>query len=222
MYNEGMYFESRAEAGVKLADQLMDRYRYENVAVVSLSQSGVAVGYQVAINLHAPLRRLLMEPVRIEDESIDYATVMPGGVVAINSDLTEGQQQYYYSEYAGWLEGELRQATAKLNRQIDLNEVSPDNLRGYNVIFVDDGIDSSIKLSAAMTWLKPARVERVILACPVISVEALDKAHILFDELHILGVAHHYLDTNHYYDTDDAPDDEMARRMMRAAIGDWK
>ena len=99
-----MYFKSRAEAGVKLASELMPLYRYENTVVVALSEAGVAVGYQIAINLHTALRRLLMTTIHIDDESIDYATVMPGGVVAVNPQLSESEQQYYYSEYAGWLE----------------------------------------------------------------------------------------------------------------------
>lgn len=217
-----MYFKSRAEAGVKLANELMAEYRYENTVVVALSEAGVAVGYQIAINLHAPLRRLLMETVRIDDESVDYATVMPGGVVAVSSDLSEAEQQYYYSEYAGWLDGELRQAIQKLNREITVDEISPENLRGYNVILVDDGINNPTKLDAAMTWLKPARVDKVILACPIISVPALDKAHVLFDELHILSVAANYLDTPHYYDEDDAPDASLASQMIAATIDHWK
>ena len=88
-YNDHMYFKSRAEAGVKLADELMPLYRYENTAVVALSQAGVAVGYQIAVNLHAVLRRLLMKTIHIDDESIDYAMVMPGGVVAVNPRLSE-------------------------------------------------------------------------------------------------------------------------------------
>ena len=217
-----MYFESRAAAGVKLADELMPLYRYENTVVVALSEPGVAVGYQIAVNLHAALRRLLMTTIHIDDESIDYATVMPGGVIALNPSMTESEQNYYYGEYAGWLEEEIRHGIQQIDRQMGPEEISPENLRGYNVILTDDGINNPTKLEAAMTWLKPARVDKVILACPVISVPALDKAHVLCDELHVLSVAANYLATDHYYDTDDAPDSDMAKRMIQATITDWK
>lgn len=217
-----MYFESRAEAGVKLANELLPLYRYENTVVIALSEAGVAVGYQIAVNLHAALRRLLMTTIHIDDESVDYATIMPGGVVAVNPAMSESEQQYYYGEYAGWLEEQIRQGIMQIDRQMDPDEISPENLRGYNVILTDDGIDSPTKLEAAKTWLKPARVDKVILACPVISVPALDAAHILFDELHILGVAANYLSTDHYYEQDDRPDDEMAKRMIGVTINNWK
>lgn len=217
-----MYFKSRAEAGVKLASELMPLYRYENTVVVALSEAGVAVGYQIAINLHTALRRLLMTTIHIDDESIDYATVMPGGVVAVNPQLSESEQQYYYSEYAGWLEEQIRQGIMDIDRNMEPAEISPENLRGYNVILTDDGIDNPTKLQAAVTWLKPARVDKIILACPVISVAALDCAHILFDELHILGVATNYLATGHYYDENDVPDDQMVRQMLGATITNWQ
>lgn len=217
-----MYFKSRAEAGVKLADELMPLYRYENTVVVALSEAGVAVGYQIAVNLHAALRRLLMTTIHIDDESIDYATVMPGGVVAVNPALSNSEQQYYYGEYAGWLEEKIREGILSIDRQMGPEEISPENLRGYNVILTDDGIDNPTKLQAAITWLKPARVDKIILAAPVISVPALDVAHVIFDELHVLGVAANYLATDHYYDEDDRPDDQMARQMIQATIANWK
>lgn len=217
-----MYFKSRAEAGVKLADELMPLYRYENTVVVALSEAGLAVGYQIAVNLHTALRRLLMKTIHIDDESIDYATIMPGGVVAINPSLSESEQSYYYGEYAGWLEEQIREGILSIDRLMGTDEVSPENMRGYNVILTDDGINNPTKLEAALTWLKPARVDKVILACPVISVPALDRAHILCDELHILGVAANYISTEHYYEEDDAPDSELARRMIDVTISNWK
>lgn len=205
-----------------MADELMPLYRYENTVVVALSEAGLAVGYQIAVNLHTALRRLLMKTIHIDDESIDYATIMPGGVVAINPSLSESEQSYYYGEYAGWLEEQIREGILSIDRLMGTDEVSPENMRGYNVILTDDGINNPTKLEAALTWLKPARVDKVVLACPVISVPALDRAHILCDELHILGVAANYISTEHYYEEDDAPDSELARRMIDVTINNWK
>lgn len=205
-----------------MADELMPLYRYENTVVVALSEAGLAVGYQIAVNLHTALRRLLMKTIHIDDESIDYATIMPGGIVAINPSLSESEQSYYYGEYAGWLEEQIREGILSIDRLMGADEISPENMRGYNVILTDDGINNPTKLEAALTWLKPARVDKVVLACPVISVPALDRAHILCDELHILGVAANYVSTEHYYEEDDAPDSDMARRMIDVTINNWK
>jgi predicted phosphoribosyltransferase len=218
-----MYFESRAIAGAKLAAELLGKYRYENTAVVALDQGGVAIGYQIAIYLHTTLQQLLTETIRINDESIDYATVLPEGVVAKNPDMSESEEEYYYGEYAGQLDDEIREATTKINRMLgDGGDIDPEALRGRNVILVSDGLSSGTMLDATIEWLKPVRAERIILACPIISVAALDRAHILVDELHILGVTPNYISTDHYYDNDDVPDHDMAKRMINATILGWK
>ena len=56
-----MYFESRSQAGAKLADQVLKKYRYENCAVVALGEGGVLVGEQIAVKLHCVLMMLLSE-----------------------------------------------------------------------------------------------------------------------------------------------------------------
>ena len=218
-----MYFESRAVAGAKLAAELLNKYRYENTAVVALDSGGVAVGYQIAIYLHTTLQQLLSETIHIDDESVDYATVLPEGVVAKNPNTSESESSYYYGEYAGELDDEIREASTRINRMLgDGGDIDPEALRGRNVILVSDGISSGTMLDATAEWLKPVRVERLILACPVISVEALDRAHILTDELHILSVTPNFISTDHYYDNDDTPDQDMVKKMIDATILGWK
>ena len=218
-----MYFESRAMAGAKLAAELISKYRYEDTAVVALDNGGVSVGYQIAIYLHTTLQQLLTEVIRIEDESVDYATVLPEGVVAKNPDMSESENQYYYSEYSGQLEDQMRQASSRINRMLgDGGDIDPEALHGHNVILVSDGLSSGTMIDAAIEWLKPVHAQKIILACPIISVNALDRAHILVDELHILGVTPNFISTSHYYDDDDMPDHEMIKKMINATIINWK
>lgn len=218
-----MYFESRAIAGARLASDLIDSYRYEDSAVVALDAGGVAVGYQVAIYLHTTLQILISETIRIKDESVDYATVIEGGVVARNPDLSESESEYYYGEYQGQIDNDLREANSRIHRMLgDGGDINPDALRSRNVILVSDGLSSGTMIDAAVEWLKPIGVKRIILAVPITSVAALDKAHILADELHILSVTPNYISTDHYYDVNDIPDDRMIKRMVNTTILGWK
>lgn len=218
-----MYFESRAVAGAKLASELIDQYRYQDMAVIALDSGGVAVGYQIAIYLHTTLQQLVSETIRIHDESIDYATVLPGGIVAKNPDLSESEAEYYYGEYKGELEDQMREADSRLNWLLgDGGAIDPLALWHRNVILVSDGLSSGTPLDAAIEWLKPVGVSKVILATPIIGLAALDKAHILVDELHILSVTPNYISTSHYYDIDDMPDTQMVQDMINTTILGWK
>lgn len=216
------YFPSRADAGAQLAGELLSAYRWLDTTVLALDAGGVAVGYQIAIYLHANLRRLITEPVRIEDEDLDFATVLPGGAVSRNPDMTEEDYEDYYGEYAGELDENLREAASRVDEKLGVDEISPENLRGRNVILVSDGLKSGTILHAAVEWLKPARVEKLILAAPLISVDAMDVAHVLMDELHVIATPANYMWTEHYYDADDIPDDAEARAMIDATILNWK
>jgi predicted phosphoribosyltransferase len=53
-----------------LAEKLLERYRYENCAVVALSDGGVVVGEEIAAQLHCALMMIV-------SESID----IPGGCI---------------------------------------------------------------------------------------------------------------------------------------------
>lgn len=218
-----MYFESRAVAGAKLASELIETYRYRDTSVLALDSGGIAVGYQIAIYLHTTLQQLVSEAVRINDESVDYATILPNGTVAFNPDLSESEVEYYYGEYKGELDDQMREANSKLNWLLgDGGNIDPQALWGRNVILVSDGLSSGASFDAAVQWLKPVGVEKVILAAPIVSLSALDKAHILVDELHILSVTPNYIKTNHYYDIDDEPDSQMVQDMINSTILGWK
>ncbi|MFZ2560312.1 MAG: phosphoribosyltransferase family protein [Candidatus Nanoperiomorbaceae bacterium] len=214
------YFDSRAVAGAQITGELLSTYFRQDVTVLALDDGGVAVGYQIAIYLHANLRRLITESIRIEDEDVDFATVLPGGVVARNPDMDDETYEYYYGEYAGDLDERLREARDRINAKLDADEISPDDLRGRNVILVSDGLKSGTILHAAIEWLKPAMVQRIILATPLISVDALDVAHVLMDEIHVLAVSPNYLWTAHYYDVDDTPSEDEIRAMMSQTVMD--
>ena len=70
-----MYFESRMQAGAKLAEQMLEKYRYENCAVVAIGEGGVLVGEQIAVQLHCVLMMLLSEGIAIPGEGLQFGAV---------------------------------------------------------------------------------------------------------------------------------------------------
>src|SRR6185369_16238687 len=60
-YTPRMYFKSRVEAGQKLGEQIAKKYQGQQCAVVGLSDGGVMVGAQIAIQLHCVLTLLQSE-----------------------------------------------------------------------------------------------------------------------------------------------------------------
>lgn len=218
-----MYFESRAEAGQKLAAQLFERYRYENCAVVALSDGAVLVGEQIAAALHCILTMLLIENIEVPGENTSFGGVSQDGGFTYNGMFSAGEIEEYTSEFHGYLEEQKRQAFQKLNRLLgDGGLISNDMLRDHTVILVSDGLDNGASIDVAVDFLKPIRVTRLVIVAPVASVPAVDKLHMLADELHILDVKENYLGTDHYYTDNTIPTHEETVAKINKIVLNWR
>lgn len=216
-----MYFASRIEAGYRLAMQLLD-YRYDDCVVVALNDGAVQVGQQIASALHCELTMLLVESIDLPGEGMDFGSMNQSGRFSYNGMFSLGEIEEYYSEYHGYLEDQKRVTMTKMNKLLGSGGIVDEAmLRERVVILVSDGLSSGISLDAAADFLKPIRMKRLIIATPIASVGAVDRMHILGDELHVLGVTDNYFDTNHYYDVNDVPDREMTLAALNEVILNW-
>lgn len=216
-----MYFSSRLEAGYKLAQELM-KYRYENTVVVALSDGAVQVGQQIAAVLHTPIALLLAESIDIPGEGSTFGTLNQSGRFTYNGMFSAGEIEEYYSEYHGYLEDQKREKMGKINQLLGAGGIVDEGmLREHNVILVSDGLSSGASLDAAADFIKPLNITRLIIAAPIASVEAVDRAHILGDELHFLAVTDNFLDANHYYDVNDVPSHEATIAALNEIVLNW-
>lgn len=217
-----MYFRSRAEAGYRLALELIP-YRYENCVVVALSDGAVQVGQQIAATLHCSLAMLLVEQIGIPGEGLMFGTLNQSGRFTYNGMLSAGEIEEYYSEFHGYLEDQKRESYQRMGRLLASGGiVNEDMLREHVVILVSDGLPNGASLEAAADFLKPLRLKKLIIVTPIASVSAVDRMHILGDELHVLGVTENYFDTDHYYDVNDVPDHETTIRTLNDTVLYWR
>lgn len=218
-----MYFENRAQAGQILAARLVDEYRYENCAVVALSDGGVQVGEQIASALHCILTMLLIENIDIPGENLNFGGISQNGMFTYNGMFSAGEIEEYSSEFHGYLEEKKREAFQKMNRLLgDGGIIDSDMLRDHVVILVADGLDNGASLDVAVDFLKPIRVKKLVVATPVATVTAVDKMHMLADELHVLDVKENFMGTNHYYEQNDIPTHEETIAKINQIVLNWR
>jgi len=218
-----MYFESRAQAGDILASRLIDQYRYENCAVVALSDGAVEVGERIAGALHCVLTMLLIEQIQIPGENVVFGSVSQNGGFTYNGMFSAGEVESYTSEFHGYLEEQKREAFQKINRLLgDGGIIDSKMLRDHVVILVADGLDNGSSIEVAVDFLKPMRLRRLIVVTPVASVAAVDKMHILADEIHVLDVKENYLGVNHYYEKNDIPSHEEVIAKINEVVLNWR
>src|SRR5680860_1045011 len=155
-----MYFKNREQAGQILAEELLNKYRYEDCTVVALSDGAVVVGEQIAIALHCLLTMLLVEEIEVPGEGVNFGSVTQDGGFTYNNSFSSGEIDEYNSEYHGYLEEQKREAFQKMNRLLgDGGLIDNKMLRDRNIILVADGFDDCSSLNAAIEFLKPIKIK---------------------------------------------------------------
>lgn len=218
-----MYFESRKFAGEKLAAVLTEKYRYEDCAVVALTDGAVLVGEPIAAELHSVLTMVISDDIEIPGENLMIGGVSQNGNFVRNSFMTQGQFDGYQSEFFGYFEQRKRESFQKINRLLgDGGTIDLDLLRDRVIILVSDGFSDQSSIDVALDFLKPVRYKKLVVAAPVASVAAVNRLHIAADELQILDVKANYLDTNHYYEDNSLPSHEETIDKINNIILNWR
>lgn len=218
-----MYFENRGQAGAILAEQLLGKYRYEDCAVIALSDGAVLVGEQIAASLHCVLTMLLVEDIEIPGESLSFGGVSQNGKFTYNGMFSAGEIEGYTAEFHGYLNEQKREAFQRINRLLsDGGLISNDMLRDRVVILVADGVDNGASVDVAMDFMKPIRTQKIVVAAPVATVPAVDKLHVMADELHILDVKENFMGVDHYYEDNTIPSHEETIAKINQIILNWK
>ena len=218
-----MYFENRSQAGYILASELLEKYRYENCAVVAMSPGSVLVGEQIAAQLHCVLMMLVVENIDIPGENLSFGAISQSGDFTYNKDFTQGEIREYVDNFFGYLQDKKREAFSRINRLIGDGGTMDDNmLKDRVVILVSDGFGDSASLSAALDYLKPIRIQKLVVASPIATVDAVEQIHIRADEVHILDVKENYIGTEHYYNDNNIPTMEQAVKKISEIILNWQ
>lgn len=218
-----MYFASRVQAGRMLASRLYDHYRYENCAVVALNDGGVVVGAQIASQLHCVLQMMLASEIMLPREQAGVGSVSAEGGFTFNADYSAGEIEEIQSEFRNYLEEQKLTKLHEMNALLgDGGLMRRDLLAGHNIILVADGLRGGSVLAAAELFLKPIKIERLIIATPMADVSALDRIHVMADEIHCLSVIDDTFELNHYYEKNDIPDHKTIIKTIEQIILHWK
>jgi putative phosphoribosyl transferase len=218
-----MYFQSRVEAGQKLAEQIVKKYAGQPCAVVALSDGGVIVGAQIAMSLHCVLTMLLSDAIELPREPEAIAGISQDGSFTYNNAYSPGEIEELVSEYRSVIEQEKMEKMQEMQRMQGRGGlIRKDLLRDHNVILVADGLPNGFSLDIAVEYLKPIHTEKLIVATPLASVKAVDRMHILADEIFCLSVIEDYITTDHYYEVQDVPSHEKVVKSIEQVVAHWK
>ena len=210
-------------AGELIADQLEPKYRYDDCAVVALSDGAVVVGAAIAERLHCVLNMLLTDAIRLPQEVDVLASIDNFGGVTYSTMYSPGELEEMRAEFFNYIEQQKLQKLFEMNRLLGEGGVlSTDLLRNRVVIVVSDGLTNGFSMHAAHEFLKPVKLKRLIMVAPFASVSAVDQMHMLADEIVCLNVIDNIISIEHYYDDNTLPPHEEIIRILEDIVLHWK
>lgn len=167
-------YADRHDAGKQLAEHLL-RFK-RNAIVMAIPRGGVPVGYEIAKRLDVPLDVIVPRKLPIPSEpEAGFGAVAPDGTVVLNEHLMA---------YLGLSTKEIEEIVVQVLNEVRrrVKEYRGDrplpNLKGKNVIVVDDGLASGYTMIAAVRAIRSEHPKRIIVAVPCspeTSVERLEK-----------------------------------------------
>ena len=217
------YFPNRMFAGDLIADKLEPKYRYEDCAVLALSDGAVMVGSSIAKRLHSSISMLLLSAIQLPRETDALASINHFGGVTYNNKFSPGELEELRSEYFNFIEQQKLQKLFEMNELVGEGGIlDPNLLRNRVVIVVSDGLTNGFSMHAAAEFLKPIKLKRMIMVVPFASVSAVDQMHMLADEIVCLNVMDNIISIDHYYEDSSMPPHETIISILEDIILNWK
>lgn len=214
------YYKDRTQAGKLLADELKD-YNRTNCIVIALSKGAVVVGAEIAKGIHSSLFILSAQNAE-PDRTSSGSAISSVGVFSYNTRISLGGLEEDDEAYKMFTSKYQMDEFLKLNKIAGKDGTIPKALlKRHNVILVSDGLNNALSLQIATYFLRPIHIKKLIIATPIASGQAIDKMHILVDQIFCLQATENFITTNHYYDDNDIPDDKTVVEIMQNIVLNW-
>lgn len=211
-------FRDRQEAGRILANCL-EYYRERDPVVMALPRGGVAVGYEIAIQLKARLdvliARKLGAPVQPE---LAIGAIAPENVLLVDNDTLR---------YLAVTEDQFRTIVEKETREMYRREaeyhknIPPANIENKTVIVVDDGLATGMTARAAIYSIRNRNANEIVLAIPVSAIETAEQLSSIVDYFVCISQPVHFRAVGSWYRNFDQLDDNEVIGLLNNAYSEF-
>jgi putative phosphoribosyl transferase len=198
--------KNRTEAGQLLAKKLK-QYKNSDSVVLAIPRGGVAVGYEIAKELHLPLDIVLSKKIGHPNNE-EYAI----GAVSMDSILLDEHPEVSKVYIQKKIE-ELQKILQKKYQLYSSNQ-QPIELKDKNVIVVDDGIATGNTLLACLTMIRKKNPATIIVAVPVLPSDTVSIFQKNSDEFVYLIASNYFRGIGEFYDQFDQVEDTEAIEML--------
>ena len=204
MYNEML--KDRIEAGLLLSEKLK-KYQNSNSVVLAVPRGGVPIGAVIAKSLHLPLDIVLSKKI-----GHPYNKEFAVGAVSMDSTIIDehtGVPNAYIEEEIVRLRKLLRG-----NYERYMGNRQPLDIKGKNVILVDDGIATGNTLLVSINMLRKQNPAKIIVAVPVLPYDTVKVFEENTDEFVYLIASKNFRGVGGFYEEFNQVEDEEVKKIL--------
>lgn len=202
MYNE--LLKDRVEAGLLLAEKLK-KYQDSDSVVLAIPRGGVPVASIIAKTLHLPLDIVLSKKIGhpFNKEFAIGAVSMDSVILDEHPDIPK---EYIEKEMV-----KLRNSMQE-KYEIYMGNREPLDIKGKNIIVVDDGIATGNTLLVSINMLRKKNPAKIIVAVPVIPFDTVSVIKKNTDEFVYLIASKYFTGVGGFFeDFNQVEDDEVIK-----------
>jgi predicted phosphoribosyltransferase len=210
------FFTDRSDAGKRLAAALVHYAGREDVIVLGLPRGGVAVAYEVARAIGAPMDLLLVRKLGVPgQEELAMGAIASGGIRVMNAHIVRS---------IGITPEEIAAVVAREQRELERRERAyrgerpPPDLRGRTVILVDDGLATGATMRAAVYAARALGAARSVVAVPGAPAETVASFEREADEMVVLAVPEPFYAVGTMYEAFTQVADQEVRDFLERAF----
>jgi len=209
-----VFFTDRIDAGKRLASVLKD-FTGKNGVVLAIPRGGVVVGFEIAkaLNLHLDviIPRKIGSP---ENPELGIGAVAEDGTTILDNQLIK-----YLAVSKEYVAIETQRQKHEIGRRLKLyrQDASYPNIKGLDVIVVDDGIATGSTMKAALASVRNRGASSVTVAVPVGSPSTIEELNELADRVVCLYTPEYFQAIGEFYnDFSQTPDEEVIRLLRES------
>lgn len=189
-------FKDRFDAGKQLVQKLLQFKNARDTTILAIPCDGVPVGYELARALSVPLDVILTKKIGYPGNP-DYTI----GVVSLDNVIVDKR----VLEFSGDMEDYLKKEISKLRQALReeayfyRGEKIPQAVEKKTIILVDDGISTGKNMEITIDLIKKMQPQKLIIAVPVASKEAIQLIKKKADEVFSVLVPELFVTKSHWY-----------------------
>jgi putative phosphoribosyl transferase len=211
----GALFSNRTDAGVVLAERLLEYAGLPDVLVLALPRGGVPVAFPLACALRAPLDVFLVRKLGVPGyEELALGAIATGGVRVLNDEV---RREIDLPDDVIDALAE-REALELSRRELRYRGERPlPGVRGRIVMLIDDGLDTGATMRAAVLALRQMDPAKLIVAVPVAAPETCEALRREADQVVCLATPDPFLAVGAWYDDFSQTSDEEVTALLEEA-----